>query len=486
MNTPIKRLFICATSVIALASCGGGNDVASGGAGTGVTSASAVTAGAPSGAAAISATTTASATPAKAAFDRITTPVPSWVMESYLQLFPNNQAGYTAQSLANALAVYNVFDGQDTVQQVYNLAGFLANAAHESGNFTAATEYGYYSNSSSGSVGWGTDGLGKFSTIPVPSPANTPPCYSPPHSSCPAITVPPAPYSNSGVNNCTIAYGVSTSGACFYGRGALQLSHDYNYRVYGQQNGAFANPDVILGSGSPSFTNNLLFDSGVWFWSQASTGLQPIRPMDGFKQNLANTYPKTDPFGNSILVINGALECGSVPDYAKAEAQDRINRFIAYLPVIAGKAGVTLVPGYINASTIGVACTAPSTTGTISVNFVNSGTTGMSVTLLDASGYTNYNTYGMNPNGFIPGGQNQIWTNNTSSTLGSYFKAPFTNPNTNIGIQINYANGTAASRCAQWPVTMAASNNSYTITINPDTGACNFGSNSMGVSVVGP
>jgi len=47
MNTPIKRLFICATSVIALASCGGGNDVASGGAGTGVTSASAVAAGGP-------------------------------------------------------------------------------------------------------------------------------------------------------------------------------------------------------------------------------------------------------------------------------------------------------------------------------------------------------------------------------------------------------------------------------------------------------
>jgi hypothetical protein len=44
MNTPIKRLFICATSVMALASCGGGNDVASGGAGTGVTSASAVSA----------------------------------------------------------------------------------------------------------------------------------------------------------------------------------------------------------------------------------------------------------------------------------------------------------------------------------------------------------------------------------------------------------------------------------------------------------
>ncbi|CAN1531656.1 hypothetical protein MCEZE4_01428 [Burkholderiaceae bacterium] len=70
MNTPIKRLFICATSVMALASCGGGNDVASGGAGTGVTSASAVTASAPNGAAANSATST-SVTSTKAAMDRV-------------------------------------------------------------------------------------------------------------------------------------------------------------------------------------------------------------------------------------------------------------------------------------------------------------------------------------------------------------------------------------------------------------------------------
>ena len=57
INTSIKHLLICATSVMALASCGGGNDVASGGAGTGVTSASAVA--------------SAKATPTVAAMDNI-------------------------------------------------------------------------------------------------------------------------------------------------------------------------------------------------------------------------------------------------------------------------------------------------------------------------------------------------------------------------------------------------------------------------------
>jgi Glycosyl hydrolases family 18 len=83
MNTPIKRLFICATSVMALASCGGGNDVASGGAGTGVTSASAVSAGGPNGAVSTSATST------KAAMDRVgnsfaTVPAGSMLRVAYI------------------------------------------------------------------------------------------------------------------------------------------------------------------------------------------------------------------------------------------------------------------------------------------------------------------------------------------------------------------------------------------------------------------
>ena len=126
MNSLIQRLFIASTCVMGLASCGGGNDLASGSS-AGVTSASAVA--------------STNATPTLAAMDRIGNPTPAWVIAAYQQIFPNNPAGYTAQSLSDALALHNVLTGQDAVQQVYNFAGFLANAAHESGSFVYMTEY---------------------------------------------------------------------------------------------------------------------------------------------------------------------------------------------------------------------------------------------------------------------------------------------------------------------------------------------------------
>jgi hypothetical protein len=113
MNTPIKRLFICATSVMTLASCGGGNDVASGGAGTGVTSASAVTASAPNGAAANSATSNSavstSVTSTKAAMDRVgNCPPPSTTPACQnLSCLPT-PAQFTTNSTASGTLTYKV------------------------------------------------------------------------------------------------------------------------------------------------------------------------------------------------------------------------------------------------------------------------------------------------------------------------------------------------------------------------------------------
>jgi predicted chitinase len=348
INTSLKHLLICATSVMALASCGGGNDVASGGAGTGVTSASAVTAGASNSAASTSITST------KAAMDRIGGTTPAWVIQSFQTLFPNNPAGYTAQSLSDALAVHNVFAGQNAVQQVYNYAAFLANSAHETGNYLYMTELGNYG----GPTNWSTNGQGIFSGS---------------YAGCQGPPVPPG-------------YG-GTGTICYYGRGALQISHDYNYQVYGANNGAFANPNIILGSGAPNYTNNLLFDSGVWFWSDDSTGLQKLRPMDGFLA-ATNTYATSDPFGQSIKVINGGIECGGgVSPQAQTEAQDRINKFITYLPVVASAAGVQLISGYSTAKdgTIGVACTATPAGSPFTLNIINKTANYIGIGLQDQS-----------------------------------------------------------------------------------------------------
>ncbi len=446
MKTLIKRLFICATAVITLASCGGGNDVASGGTGTGVTSASAVTNTAPT-----------SVTATKAAMDNIGDPTPAWVMQAYQQIFPNNPAGYTAQSLSDALAFHNVFAGQDSVQQVYNFAGFLANAAHESSLFLYMTELGGYSPGSP--TNWSTNGQGVFSGS---------------YAGC------QVPYGGTGTN-------------CYYGRGALQISHDYNYKVYDTGNGVYANPDKILGSGAPNFTNNLLFDSAVWFWSDDSTGLQALRPVDGFKA-ASSTYAASDPFGQSIKVINGGIECGPNPAggaTAIAERNDRIAKFISYLPTIAKAAGVQLVSGYSSAAdgTIGVACTAGAAPAAFTMTIQNTGSTYASV-ILQAPDYSAYYYIGAGNIAIAPGATVTVGTTAAklplvSSGLNSAFPstaAQVVIPRISIGTYgsavdvttSNPTNGAAGTLCSSLPLPAAnfRPNTKASIVINVGAGTC--------------
>lgn len=445
MKTLIKRLFICATAVITLASCGGGNDVASGGTGTGVTSASAVTNTAPT-----------SVTATKAAMDNIGDPTPAWVMQAYQQIFPSNPAGYTAQSLSDALAFHNVFAGQNSVQQVYNFAGFLANAAHETVNFLYMTELGGYS---PGPTNWSTNGQGKFSGS---------------YAGC------QVPYGGTGTN-------------CYYGRGALQISHDYNYKVYDTGNGVYANPDKILGSGAPNFTNNLLFDSAVWFWSDDSTGLQALRPVDGFKA-ASSTYAASDPFGQSIKVINGGIECGPNPAggaTAIAERNDRIAKFISYLPTIAKAAGVQLVSGYSSAAdgTIGVACTAGAAPAAFTMTIQNTGSTYASV-ILQAPDYSAYYYIGTGNIAIEPGATVTVGTTAAklplvSSGLNSAFPstaAQVVIPRISIGTYgsavdvttTNPTNGAAGTQCSSLPFPAAnfRPNTKASIVINVGAGTC--------------
>ena len=446
MNSLIQRLFIASTCVIGLASCGGGNDLASGSS-AGVTSASAVA--------------STNATPTLAAMDRIGNPTPAWVIAAYQQIFPNNPAGYTAQSLSDALALHNVLTGQDAVQQVYNFAGFLANAAHESGSFVYMTELGGYPPPP---PTWSTNGQGVFS---------------------------------GSYAGCQASYGGTGTGGpgttCYYGRGALQISHDYNYTVYDTGNGTYANPDKILGSGAPLFTNNLLFDSAVWFWSDDSTGLQAVRPVDGFKV-ASSTYAASDPFGQSIKVINGGIECGPNPAggaTAIAERNDRIARFISYLPTIATAAGVQLVSGYSTAKdgTIGVACTAGAAPAAFTMTIQNTGSTYASV-ILQAPDYSAYYYIGAGNIAIAPGATVTVGTTAAklplvSSGLNSAFPSSATQvtiPRISIGTYgsavdvttSNPTNGAAGTLCSNLPLPAAnfLPNTKASITINVGAGSC--------------
>ena len=101
---------MCVSAVIVLASCGGGNDVASGGTGTGVTSASAV---APAASVASSNTSArTSISPTMAAIDKVgnsfsSVPAGSILRVAYVDAFANTFAGIpTAGFAAPDILIY--------------------------------------------------------------------------------------------------------------------------------------------------------------------------------------------------------------------------------------------------------------------------------------------------------------------------------------------------------------------------------------------
>lgn len=105
----------------------------------------------------------------------------------------------------------------------------------------------------------------------------------------------------------------------YYGRGSKQLSWNYNYgafsvAMFGDARILLENPDLVA-------TTWLNFASAIWFYLTP----QPPKPsmlsvVDGtWKPNEDDYYAYRDPgFGSTIMIINGALECGPNPSNKKA------------------------------------------------------------------------------------------------------------------------------------------------------------------------
>ena len=103
-------------------------------------------------------------------------------------------------------------------------------------------------------------------------------------------------------------------GKLYYGRGAKQLSWNYNYGAF--SNAMFGDPDVLLENPELVATSWLNFASSMWFFVTP----QPPKPsmlqvIDGtWKPNKADSEANIKPgFGATIMIINGALECGTSP-----------------------------------------------------------------------------------------------------------------------------------------------------------------------------
>ena len=117
------------------------------------------------------------------------------------------------------------------------------------------------------------------------------------------------------------------SGQMYYGRGAKQLSWNYNYGAF--SNAMFGDAMILLNNPDLVATTWLNFAASMWFYVTP----QPPKPsmlqvLDGSwvpnSQDLAsNLVPG---FGVTTMIINGALECGSW----NQQAQNRANYYTQY------------------------------------------------------------------------------------------------------------------------------------------------------------
>jgi len=183
--------------------------------------------------------------------------------------FPNRNASrYTYQNLISAsqLSIISGFcNGNDDTANRRELAMFLANAAHETGDFLYVCE------------------------------------------DC-------NPSDNCGPCSEDYNYGGDSSHQ-YFGRGALQLSWNYNYESAGSALGDdfLSDPTVV------AWSSDYVFSTALWFWMQNSNG------------GCHNAAQNNLGFGETIRIINGGIECGQDPDsVGYTEMNDRVNRYSNY------------------------------------------------------------------------------------------------------------------------------------------------------------
>ena len=101
-------------------------------------------------------------------------------------------------------------------------------------------------------------------------------------------------------------------GEIYYGRGPLQISHNYNYGQFGYE--YLQDPDMVLASGEDAFK------SALWFWTTPQ----------GPKPSMHDQSVKDERFGKLTNIINGGIECGPDGHSDHAEArEEKYNDFRA-------------------------------------------------------------------------------------------------------------------------------------------------------------
>jgi chitinase len=210
----------------------------------------------------------------------------------YQALFPNGNPLFTYAGLAAAAALYPRFLNEGSAaQRAQELAAFLANAGHET--------TGGWPTAPGGPYAWGL-----YFAEEVGCTSNTP-CTQ----YCDA----------------TDTQFPCAAGATYDGRGALQLSWNYNYGLAGAALGV----DLLNHPGLVATDPTLAWSTALWFWMTAQAPKPSAHDVmaGNWSPSAADTAAGRAPgFGMTIDIINGGLECGFSPS---KEAADRIGFYDA-------------------------------------------------------------------------------------------------------------------------------------------------------------
>lgn len=127
-------------------------------------------------------------------------------------------------------------------------------------------------------------------------------------------------------------------GETYHGRGAMQLSWNYNYGLAGRELGEdlLANPDLVATDG------RLAFLTAIWFW------MRPQAPKPSAHDVMTGGWVPDDAdeaagrlagFGATINIINGGLECNRPTD---GRVEDRVLFYRRYCELLGVDPGPNL------------------------------------------------------------------------------------------------------------------------------------------------
>ncbi|CAK4086094.1 unnamed protein product [Aphanomyces euteiches] len=116
------------------------------------------------------------------------------------------------------------------------------------------------------------------------------------------------------------------AGQRYYGRGAIQLSWNYNYKDFGSSIGR----DLVSNPGLVASDANLVWLSAMWFWNA-----------DKWNGNIHKVVGYPGGFAKATNIINGGLECGLHPANPDSE-KVRIASFVKYCQLLGVSPGDNL------------------------------------------------------------------------------------------------------------------------------------------------